>query len=722
MALDKPGHTRTGLRNFVFSIITIGSFFILLEVVLALSGIQPLLVSEDPYVGFSKLIPLFVEKQDNGRQVFSTAKNKLNYFNQQSFPRKKDSNSYRIFCMGGSTTYGRPFDYRTSFCGWLEAFLNTVEPDRNWQVINAGGISYASYRVAALMEELENYQPDLFIIYSGHNEFLEERTYQNIIKLPELLTGANALFAHSRIYALITNAVTEFNPPPYKLKEEVDERLAHTIGPQDYHRDDKLREDIVTHYRLNIRRMKEIADAAGSRIIFITPARNIKDQSPFKSEHNASLTEAQLEQWQQQYKQGIELLKQNLPQEALKWFDQALRLDDRYAELHYLRGKSLFALGRYAEARSSFERAADEDIAPLRILTEMQTALTEEVSDLKVPLIDFDQILKDQNLGNKGYDITGQEWFLDHVHPTIEGHRELALAIYQQMLSDGIVKPKIDLDASHIARISDSMAGLLTPERKRTALQNLAQVLGWAGQLEEAHSILMRSLDQYGENESTLIMLGRSAERLGNTQEAISFFERAVAFNPESNKARVYLGKKLREEGRIDEAIEQFTASVKIEPSFKYSLHSLAELFTENGEIWQSIDVYRQLLAQYPKDKQASIKLGILLLYVNELTEAEELFTNLCDGATIIDNACMGMAQISERKGDLQGAVHWYNKAIENGQGNAMIHNSLAIVLVKLDQLDQAISHFRIAIQMKPGFEEAQQNLDATMRKKQRLQ
>ena len=36
----------------------------------------------------------------------------------------------------------------------------------------SGGVSYASYRVAALMEELVRYEPDLFVIYSGHNEFL----------------------------------------------------------------------------------------------------------------------------------------------------------------------------------------------------------------------------------------------------------------------------------------------------------------------------------------------------------------------------------------------------------------------------------------------------------------------------------------------------------------------------------------------------------------------
>ena len=60
--------------------------------------------------------------------------------------------------------------------------------------------------------------------------------------------------------------------------------------------------------------MKEIADASGSQIIFINPARNLRDQSPFKSEHGTSLSKDQLAEWQQRFDQGNYLLKQNSPE------------------------------------------------------------------------------------------------------------------------------------------------------------------------------------------------------------------------------------------------------------------------------------------------------------------------------------------------------------------------------------------------------------------------
>ena len=59
-----------------------------------------------------------------------------------------------------------------------------ADPSRRWEVINAGGISYASYREAKLVEEIARYQPDLVLVYSGHNEFLEERTYRKAAAIP----------------------------------------------------------------------------------------------------------------------------------------------------------------------------------------------------------------------------------------------------------------------------------------------------------------------------------------------------------------------------------------------------------------------------------------------------------------------------------------------------------------------------------------------------------
>ena len=108
----------------VTPLVAVGVFFGLLEGVLALVGVEPVLRSEDPFVGFVSNVPLFVDATDaDGRQILTTAENKLVFFNRQQFSREKAPGTYRIFCLGGSTTYGRPYDDTTSFAGWLRERL-----------------------------------------------------------------------------------------------------------------------------------------------------------------------------------------------------------------------------------------------------------------------------------------------------------------------------------------------------------------------------------------------------------------------------------------------------------------------------------------------------------------------------------------------------------------------------------------------------------------------
>ncbi len=97
-------------KKVVFGLLISVAFFTALEAVLACFGVSPDLVTRDPFVGFDSRVPLFVEATRTGHTVLSTAANKLDYFNTQDFSPRKLPGSYRIFCLGGSTTFGRPYD------------------------------------------------------------------------------------------------------------------------------------------------------------------------------------------------------------------------------------------------------------------------------------------------------------------------------------------------------------------------------------------------------------------------------------------------------------------------------------------------------------------------------------------------------------------------------------------------------------------------------------
>ena len=214
-----------------------------LEAALRLLPLAPEAADEgDPFVGFSELHPLFVPLMgEDGEVRMRTSPDKLRWFNKQEFSARKQPGTFRIFALGGSTAYGRPFGDATSFSGWMRKLLNSSPGKASvYEVINAGGISYASYRVVNILKGLLAYQPDLFVIYTGHNEFLEARTYEDFLAQPALVFKARQQLARLKTYRLlarayrnIRNNLTEDEPSTgtdHLLSPEVETLLERSAG------------------------------------------------------------------------------------------------------------------------------------------------------------------------------------------------------------------------------------------------------------------------------------------------------------------------------------------------------------------------------------------------------------------------------------------------------------------------------------------------------------
>jgi tetratricopeptide (TPR) repeat protein len=521
---------------------------------LALVGVEPVLQREDPFVGFVSNVPLFVEETDpNGQQILTTAENKLVFFNEQRFAREKSPGTYRIFCLGGSTTFGRPYDDATSFAGWLRELLPVADSRRRWEVVNAGGISYASYRVVRLMEELALYEPDLFVIYSGHNEFLEERTYGTLRDVPAAIRSAAALLARTRTWAAMSSVLKPQGAAPRtkqderaQLTAEVNTLLSRSAGLELYQRDDLLRDQILQHYRISLARMVDIARSAGADVIFVTPASNLKDTTPFKSQHTDGLGEADRARSQQLLAIALERMRESSWSLALAALDEALAIDPRFAELHYQRGRALLALGRHEEAGVALRRARDEDVCPLRALSPMRELLAEVSEEKSVARVDFIDVVEQRTLAERGHRVPGAEYFLDHVHPTIAGNRTLAVALVEALIEKGVVQPNETWGDAAISDVASRVEGGLDKAAHARALATLARVLEWTGKVEEAGRLARQALASGIEDAQlqmfALTILGAQAKAAGDVVQARHYYRKALRADPVNCEAHFSLG------------------------------------------------------------------------------------------------------------------------------------------------------------------------------------
>ncbi len=596
------------------------AFFVLVELILLAAGVEPLYERTDPYVGFSGYAPLFLKRTPSGGEpIFETAHNKIRWFNLQSFPARKAEGVTRIFCFGGSTTYGRPYDDRTSFCGWLRLFLSSVDPNRRWEVINAGGISYASYRVARLMEELADYEPDLFIVYSGHNEFLEQRTYDKLLKTPELVRNLGALASRMRLYSALYDVTYERNAV---LSTEVKALLDRSVGPDDYHRDDEMRGAVLEHYRTSLIRMTHISERAGAKLILVTPASNIGDFSPFKTEPSSRVSAFDIRQVDTLKLAASKALDDGDHARAVAIAERALVLDDRDAELLYLQARALRTLGRIDEARRAFTDARDEDVCPLRALTPVRAIVADVARTRNTGLVDFAHIVNERSPDG----IPGSELFLDHVHPTIEGNRLLALAIVQEMTHEGIVFPASTWNAAVIAEISEQLESSLDEQTHAMALKNLSDVLLWAGKHDEAERLVNLAVAATSEDGETHFLKATLLRRAGNNEAALVHYREAARLAPWNPAVHKAFGVLLSELGRKAEARVELETAISLDRTLDDAHYDLGVVLEYLGEDRQAEAAYRAALELNQSHADAYNNLGVILAKRGDLATASEQF------------------------------------------------------------------------------------------------
>lgn len=460
----RPSRGKFRWRPLAFRLLAILlglSPFLALELALRGLGLGQPEYRGDPFVGFSAVHPLFVESEDGAR--YEIAKSRLTFFCRDWFSRVKADREFRIFCLGGSTVGGEPFRKETSFTTWLELSLEAADPSRRWRVVNCGGISYASYRLVPILEEiLQNYEPDLILVYTGHNEFLEDRSYRHIKLLAPYLVRPVSWLARTRTYHVILQGrrwlagddSEAFQGRPI-LKDETDAMLEYRGGLARYHRDEKWRRDVILHYQYNLRRMVQLCRKRGVPMILMNPVSNLRDCPPFKAENREDLAPRESATWRRLVSQAVNCQAKDLT-EAVRLLQQAAKIDDQHAGLHYCLAECYDAQNRMDEARQEYLLAKELDVCPLRILEPMNQVVLEIAADTSTPLVDVRAMFEDLS----EHRIPGGYLLLDHVHPSVHGHQLIAEAIVKCMQREGLVHPGDDWKRQQDLRFADHLQGL----------------------------------------------------------------------------------------------------------------------------------------------------------------------------------------------------------------------------------------------------------------------
>ena len=436
--MQKRIHSASLRRRWLLrlSAVAVGCLpFVLLEIVLRVSGLPPQAPAVDSLVDLHHLRPLFTPSADG--QSYSIGPERLNLFQSASFQANKPPGTYRIFALGESTTQGEPYSTPTAYPAWLKINLEIATAGHSIEVINCGGLSYASYRIKAILDEVLHYSPDLIVIYCGQNEFLERRSYAGWREVPLPLARASGWLSRVRTIQFVRWAVQggadrsqQSLPNRTALKTEVDALLDYSGGLENYHRDDPWREPVVAHYRWNLAQMVEQCQLARVRLILMCPVVNLLDCPPMKVELRSDLGSDERERFEAAWSAAQ---ASDQPEQAREHLQAAYQIDPEHAGVNFFLGRLAWERGDWSAAKEFLTAAKDNDVCPLRALSSMQQAVRETAGQYRVPLVDADQLFSERS----PHGIVGNQWLVDHVHPTIEGHQLLGEALCEAVLAEG---------------------------------------------------------------------------------------------------------------------------------------------------------------------------------------------------------------------------------------------------------------------------------------------
>ena len=177
-------------------------------------------------------------------------------------------------------------------------------------------------------------------------------------------------------------------------------------------------------------------------------------------------------------------------------------------------------------------------------------------------------------------------------------------------------------------------------------------------------------------------------ERKGRFDEAIAQYQKALEIKPDVRQAHNNLGIVLAECGRVDEAIAHYRKALEIEPDYADAYNNLGIALANRGQLDEAIDDYRKALKIKPDYAEAHNNLAIAL--------------------------------------GRQRTVRRGHRPVPKGAGNqarlgAGLHYNLGNALTGGGRFDEAIAEYQKALELKPDYAKARNNLGSALYERGRV-
>jgi len=409
----------------------------------------------DPFHGFSAAVPLFARGQGaDGAAVYTVSPARLadtaargEPEPERTFLAQKPPGGFRVFVVGESSAAGFPYTTDYAFSAWLGRRLRADLSDLPIEVVNAAVAGYSSRRALLVAREIAAHQPDLLIVYSGHNEWAERRYYSRLIEMDPWLFRLRERLIATRLFSVLSHlpflqpkshqqALEGFMRDQQQEFSEMFAVFSRRIGGQDYATPQQIAQRDQL-YRLNLEEIVRAGRAAGAQVLLMTLSQNFADWAPGASTHRPGLRAEEEARFAWLVAAGERAAAAGDCAAALGSFREALAIDGEYAALHYQVAQCQRALGAFDEARAHYRLASDLDRVPYGAPTRFNDVVREIAGEHGLLLLDVDALMTRES----EHGLVGEDLFIEFAHPNLRANQLIGAALAETLRTAGVPLP-----------------------------------------------------------------------------------------------------------------------------------------------------------------------------------------------------------------------------------------------------------------------------------------
>ncbi|MCJ8318387.1 MAG: SGNH/GDSL hydrolase family protein [Colwellia sp.] len=388
---------------------------------------------------FGDEYPLFIEKTSTNNQstLYLQPNPKVinRYFSDEKlapkvspdtvyFKKEKSAGSFRIFIQGGSTAAGFPYGRWGSLQGMLEQRFKRLYPNKEIEIINTAMAAVNSYTLLDFVDEIIEQQPDLVLIYAGHNEYLGVMGVGSAFaaKGGRLATLLHLKFKNWRLYQLLQKSYSLVFSPDEQPSKTNKSLMSQVAKEKEIVLGSDLYQLGIEQFTGNMSLILQKYQSAGIPVVLANLVSNESGQVPFSSVASVD--------WQAIKSR---LSKDNASAEIAR-LQQSLSID-KTAASYYQLALNLNLLARFDDAKQAFVLAKDHDLLRFRAPSEFSVIIKSLSKQYGADFVDV-QTMFNENSKNG---IVGNKLILEHLHPTIEGYFLLAEAYVELIIQHKLI-------------------------------------------------------------------------------------------------------------------------------------------------------------------------------------------------------------------------------------------------------------------------------------------